>query len=254
MKVHINTTQRTQKFLELPEYPTKVYLNFGKAKRKMVKPRIIINPVQGLRNTRDKLRQHQLLQQAEIRKPRFFETHIEAIQYMEETGNAVVAKRINHSKCKGMYKFNNTQELNNSADQRVFNSEYYYFEEFVVCNREWRIHVSVAQDEEVISYRKCLRGELLEDGEKPWFRNNDNCYFKLDSEEDKKENWPEIIAECKRAIEVLGMDIAAVDVGEYTKKGSREFYIFEVNSAPGMEENTRKAYEQAINTLIVSRL
>jgi glutathione synthase/RimK-type ligase-like ATP-grasp enzyme len=254
MKVHINTTQRTQKFLELPEYPVKVYLNFGKAKRKMIKPRIIINSVHGLRNTRDKLVQHRLLQEAGIRKPRYFETHVEAIAYMEESGNAVVAKRINHSKCKGMYRFNTVEELNNSADRRVFDSQYYYFEEFVVCNREWRIHVSSAQDEEVISYRKCLRGEVLEEGEKPWFRNNDNCYFKLNSEEDKKENWGEVVAECKRAIEILGMDIAAVDVGEYTKKGARQFYIFEVNSAPGMEENTRKAYEKAIDTIVQSKL
>lgn len=252
MKVHINTSQRTQKFLELPEYPVKVYLNFGKAKRKMIKPRIIINPVQGLRNTRDKLLQHQILQQHGIRKPRFFETHIEAIAYMEETGNPVVAKRINHSKCKGMYRFMNVDELNASQDRRVFDSQYYYFEEFVQCNREWRVHVSVAQDDEVIAYRKCLRGDL--EGDKPWFRNNDNCYFKLDSDEDKKENWPEIVAECKRAIEALGMDIAAVDLGEYTKKGAREFYIFEVNSAPGMEENTRRAYEQAIDRIVQSRL
>lgn len=251
MRPIINTSQATQKLLNLPDYPVQVYVNFGKAKKNMVRRRIVINNFRGLRNTRDKKLQHELLTNAGIKKPAHFLTAQEAAQFMRDTGRAVVAKRNNHSKCRGMYRFNTVEELDNSQDRRVFNPELYYFEEFVSCNREWRVHVSVGQDNEVVAYRKCLRPEI---DEKPWFRNLDNCYFKLDCEEDKKENWNEIIAECKRAIEVLGMDIAAVDIGENTRKGARDFYIFEVNSAPGMEEHTRRHYEQAIDTLVQQRL
>lgn len=252
MKPIISTSQATQKLLELEDAPIPVYVQFGKAKKdKRRGRRIIVNPLKGLMNTRNKLRQHQLLSEAGIRKPRFFVTHQEALAFMEETGTPVVAKRINHSKCRGMYRFNTPDELRNSQDRRVFTPDY-YFEEFVRCNREWRIAVSRYHENEVIAYRKCLREEV--EGEKPWFRNNDNCYFKLDSDGDKKAWWPEIIAECRRALEVLGMDIAAVDIGENTKVEGGAFYIYEFNSAPGMEENTRAAYAKAINEIIQIKL
>lgn len=250
MKPIISTSQATQKLLELDDQPIPVYVQFGKAKKDKRKGRrIIVNPLIGLQNTRNKLVQHRILTKAEVRKPRFFETHQEALDFMSTTGGAVVAKRINHSKCRGMYRFMNVEELNASTDRRVFDRTQYYFEEFVKCNREWRIAVSRYHDNEVIAYRKCLRAP---EDMKPWFRNLDNCYFKMDIEGDKKEWWSQIMSEARKGLDALGMDIAAVDVGENTKTG--EFYIYEFNSAPGMEDVTRAAYAKAINEIIAFKM
>ena len=257
-RIIINTTQRTQKFLEPKGIEgIRSYIQFGKAKANKKRPYLVVNPLRGLKNTRNKYRQHQLLEEAGIRKPKFIPNADLARQFLEETGNPVVAKRVNHSRGKGMYRIKSVEELY-AANPIIFDAERYYFEEFVTCNREWRVSVSRYQDEEVVAYRKCLLGDVVEkikanDEPKPWIRNLENCYFKLDSEADKMPWWNEIVAECKRAIEVLGMDIAAVDLGENNKIDGGAFYIYEVNSAPGMEEHTRQNYEEAINTIIRSK-
>jgi len=255
MSVVINTTQKTQKYLELKGIPgLTTYVQFGKAKKNKKKKRVIVNPLQGLRNTRNKYQQHILLQEANIKKPRFLRNYKEAIGFMRETGNPIVAKRVNHSRGRGMYLIKNEEELF-ACNPIVLDDSRYFFEEFVICNREWRIHVSRYHDEEVVAYRKCLLGEVVEevkkkDLKKPWIRNLDTCYFKLDSEKDKMSWFGDMVAECKRAIEVLGMDIAGVDVGENNKVDGGEFYIYEVNSAPGMEDHTRSCYEKAIQEII----
>lgn len=254
----INTSQKTQKYLELKPRDFNVFVQFGKAKKKKPRPRVTVNYLNGLRNTRNKVTQHQLLQQAGIKKPRFMRTATEAGAFLRENPDAIiVAKRVNHSRGRGMYRINGLEAFNSrSLNPIVFDQEQYYFEEYVDCNREWRIHVSQYQDNEVIAYRKCLRQEYVdewresEEVDKPWIRNMDTCYYKLDSNGDKQPWWDDMVAECKRAIEVLGMDIAGIDIGENTKVEGGDFYIYEVNSACGMEENTREHYEQAIETII----
>jgi glutathione synthase/RimK-type ligase-like ATP-grasp enzyme len=253
--VVINTTQRTQKFLDIKPYENfTTYVQFGKAKKNKKRPRVVVNPLNGLRNTRNKYQQHILLSEAGIKKPKFMRTAREALTFLNETGNPVVAKRHNHSRGRGMYRIRNEEELY-ACNPIILDDRQYYFEEFVTCNREWRIHVSRFQDEEVVAYRKCLLGEVVEalkaTGEpKPWIRNLENCYFKLDSEQDKEAWFPDMVAECKRALDVLGMDIAGFDVGENNKVDGGNFYIYEANSACGMEDNTREQYEEAINTIV----
>lgn len=257
-RVIINTTQRTQKFLDLKGVDgITSYVQFGKAKKNKKRPFIVVNKLSGLKNTRNKYQQHVLLDQEGIRKPKFLANADLAREFLEETGNPVVAKRVNHSRGRGMYRISSVEELY-AANPIIFDPDQYYFEEFVKCNREWRITVSRYHDQEVVAYRKCLLGEVMDElretGEpKPWIRNLENCYFKLDSEEDKMPWWDEIVTECKRAIEVLGMDIAAVDLGENNKIEGGAFYIYEVNSAPGMEEHTREKYEEAINDIISAK-
>lgn len=251
----ISTSQKTQKLLELKEHRVRSYVQFGKAKLNKKGKRIVVNPLTGLINARDKLKQQLVLEEHGIKKPKFFTNVNEAIEFIRVTGNPIVAKRHFHSKGRGMKKFTTAEELEN--DLSVHNG--YYYQEFVKCNREWRIHVSRFQDTEVVAYRKCYTQEIIDgyrdnDLEKPWFRNLENCYFKLDVEDDKMEWWNDMVLECKKAIEALGMDIAGVDVGENTKIEGGAFYIYEVNSACGMEENTRAKYAEAIDTIIEEKI
>jgi|GEM_PF-6367915 len=253
MKPVINTTQRTQKFLELNDYPFHTYVQFGKAKKRKKRPRVVVNPLSGLQNTRDKFVQQQLLLNAGLRVPQFFGDDVNAVREFLDNGGVVVAKRFKHSKGRGMKKFSSREEFENDIHTVI---QRYYFQEFQEMNREWRIHVSKFQDEAVVAYRKCFKADIVEQyidevAPKPWFRNLVNCYFKLDGvEEDKKPWFDDMVLEAKRAIEVLGMDIAGIDMGENTKVDGGKFVIYEVNSACGMEEHTRSCYEKAIDKII----
>lgn len=253
MKPIINTTQSTQKLLELQDRPFPVYIQFGKAKLNKRRGNVTVNPVSGLRNTRNKVSQHILLQEQDIAKPRFMRNRQELTAFLTANPTScVVAKRVNHSRGRGMYRINGLESLP-SVNPVVFDETQYYFEEFVKCNREWRIHVSPLLDEEVTAYRKCLRGEYVEawraqETDKPWIRNLETCYYKLDCDGDKKAHYPAMVEECRKALSILGLHIGGVDIGENTKTG--QFFIFEVNSACGMEENTRESYANAIEQII----
>jgi len=260
MKPIISTSQKTQKYLELPDYdfrtrrgtPVHVYCQFGAAKLNKQRPRIVVNTLASLKQTRNKPNAQQMLHEAGLKVPYFMSNVGEAIEFMERENKPIVGKMYNHSRGRGIRKFETPDELRASQDELTR----YYFQEFVEANREWRVHVSRWQDEEVVAYRKCLRPDLLQhirdnDLPRPWVRNIENCYFKYDGvEEDKAPHWNEVIRQCKQAIEVLGLDIAGVDVGENTRDGTLDFWIFEVNSASAMEEFTRERYIQALDVII----
>lgn len=250
----INTTQRTQKFLELEPRPFKVYLQFGKGKANKGRPRVVVNSVKGLKKTRNKPLQQDLLSEDGIKVPTYFHhAWQDAADHVEQNGGKIVAKKNNHSRGRGIKLLSTPQEIREFGRRKGNN---YYYQTFHDMNREWRIHVSAYHDEPVVAYRKCLRGEVVErwrnddDFEKPWVRNMENCYFKLNSEEDKEPWFDDMVAECKRAIEVLDMDIAGVDIGENNKVDGGDYVIYEVNSACGMEEVTRANYERCIEDIV----
>jgi glutathione synthase/RimK-type ligase-like ATP-grasp enzyme len=249
----ITKSQRTPRFLEVRPRPFKVYLQFGVAKKNKVRPRVTVNYLRGIKNTRNKPRQQQLLHDAGIKVPQYFGGDADmAAGYLEQNGGQIVGKIENHSRGRGIKLFDNPDELSEFGWHR----NNYYYQTYHDMNREWRIHVSNYHDEPVIAYRKCFRGEVVDayrngDMDKPWVRNMENCYFKLDGVEEDKEPWfDEMVEECKNAIDVLGMDIAGVDIGENNKVDGGDYVIYEVNSCCGMEETTRSHYEEAIEDII----
>lgn len=251
MPTIINSTQPSPRKLELKEYDFHVYPQFGKGKANKRRPRVVVNWVRGLKNTRNKPRQMRLLSEAGLRVPQFFDRDYRAaIDYMEETGNKVVGKRLKHSRGRGIRCFETPEQLLRFARTN------YYYQAYCEMNREWRIHVSRYHTEPVCAYRKCFQGEVVDayrsgEMEKPWVRNLENCYFKLEGVEDDKEPWfGDMVTECKRALEILGMDIAGIDVGENNKIQGGDYTIYEVNSACGMEDLTKEAYEKAVNDII----
>lgn len=252
MPTIINSTQPSPRGLQLNEYDFYAYVQFGKGVKIKRRPRVVVNLVRGLRNTRNKPRQMQLLSEAGLRVPQQFPELITACNHIRE-GGKVVGKRLNHSRGRGIMLFEDPDEL---WEFGRANHGRYYFQEYRDMNREWRIHVSRFHEEPVCAYRKCFRGEVVEayraeEIEKPWVRNLENCYFKLDGVDEDKEPWfDDMVYECRRALEVLDMDIAGVDVGENNKVDGGDFVIYEVNSACGMDEHTRTSYEQAINEII----
>ena len=104
--------------------------------------------------------------------------------------------------------------------------------------REFRIHVFKARIIDMVEKRK-RRG--FED-RNSWIRNLHNGYvFARDNLQ-----IPECVKqEALRATACLGLDFGAVDVAYREKEGKA--YVFEVNTAPGVEGTTIKSYINAIS-------
>lgn len=115
----------------------------------------------------------------------------------------------------------------------------FYFERFVECDKEFRVHVF--NDFIIHIDRKCLR----KGKEHHWIKNLER-YVYLEKDTDLLNLNTKI--DCIRAVRCLGLVFGAVDVGFNSK--SKEHYIYEVNSAPGLRTITREKYQKAIKEYI----
>lgn len=148
----------------------------------------------------------------------------------------LVGKVKYHAKGEGMVKIDSMEELSSFIRE----NRGYHFEEFFNGTREYRIHCSPLLEDEIFSVRKVRTKN--EDGELPWhFHLNQGAFLK---DFEKPSNWNQIVQASKDAVAALGMDIGAVDV-RTSRRGDR-FVIIEVNSSPGMADNTESHYRDAI--------
>lgn len=107
--------------------------------------------------------------------------------------------------------------------------------------REFRIHVFNGQ---IIAQVEKLRKRGFENRQ-PWIRNHANGWVFCA----EGITVPEIVRqEAVKATAALGLDFGAVDVAYREKENCA--YIFEVNTAPGLEGRTIVAYTNAIRSLL----
>lgn len=114
------------------------------------------------------------------------------------------------------------------------------YTKYVNNDKEYRIHVF--RGKVIMAVQKLVRRNSPTEY-RGLIRNNDNTVFK------QVEVYPNIVAEkaiC--AVNALGLDFGAVDIGMNYSEGKA--YIFEVNTACGIGENTMKAYVKAIQTCL----
>ena len=103
--------------------------------------------------------------------------------------------------------------------------------------REFRIHVFEGRIIDMVEKRK-QRGF---EGRSEWIRNHANGYVFCRNDL----NVPAIVQEqAVAACRAVGLDFGAVDVAFREKEGRA--FVFEVNSAPGMEGTTIQKYANAI--------
>lgn len=103
--------------------------------------------------------------------------------------------------------------------------------------REYRVHVFNGRVIDMVEKRRRKGVE----GRNPWVRNHDNGYvFCRDGLA-----VPEVVrTEAIAAVRALGLDFGAADVA-FREKENRAF-VFEVNSAPGLEGTTVQSYAKAV--------
>jgi hypothetical protein len=91
--------------------------------------------------------------------------------------------------------------------------------------------------------------------DKKFQRHDDNCVWILEENPsfDKPVNWNDIVADCVKALQSLGLDIAAFDVKVQSAKTSKgeqrknpEWIIIESCSAPSFGEITAQKYNEIV--------
>jgi glutathione synthase/RimK-type ligase-like ATP-grasp enzyme len=204
-----------------------------------------LNPVQAIKNCADKLRMKELFHQAGVKTPSTF-VFDEGIKDLssnefiqeEDLPFPLIAKKLRHSRGRGMQKINNLEEF-----QALNNKNTYYFEPFMNYTREYRIHVSSLGE-----YFYTCRKLLKQDAEDRWFRNNQNSVWYIESNPsfNKPDTWDAIVADCVTALNALGLDFAAADV-KVNKKGN--WTILELNSAPSFGEKDSLVSQKYIEYL-----
>lgn len=171
-------------------------------------------------------------------------------------GYPIVAKHIFGSRGRGNYKLDSVEQLTVWLKGKSISD--YIFEKFHNYNREYRLHVTAAGC--FYTCRKMLKNETPDD--KRWYRNDSNSVWIVEKKEGrenpvfaKPSNWKEIEAECVKALKSCGLDFGAVDLRVQGKeaKGSPEFIIIEINSAPGLGDIGVEIYKTELLKLINSK-
>lgn len=218
---------------------------------------IEINTIESIDNCSDKITMKNIFAEAEIKSPTHY-THKE-MELMVAEGDKIkfpiIAKLQYRSKGIGMRKLDNIGALKaflngNEYKSSLRRGKVYYFEVFKNYNKEYRIHVS-SLGHCFYTCRKMIKQDTPDN--RKWFKNDENSNWILEDNPlfDKPDNWDEIVSECNRARDILGLDIAACDV---RVAADGRFVIIEANSAPSFGGITRFRYAEIVYRLYNKKL
>lgn len=176
----------------------------------------------------NKLRALQTMRAAGVSIPEFTPDQAVAQQWIRE-GKVVVGRRIlNGSKGIGCVVW--SEETDTATPCPLYTKHLRH-------KREFRIHVF---NRRIIDMVEKLKRRGFE-GRNSWIRNHNNGYVFARGGRDIP---TEVQREAEKATRSLGLDFGAVDVA-YREKENKA-YVFEVNTAPGMEGTTIQRYADAI--------
>lgn len=232
-------------------YPFRSIVRFGSVSRVPdLHRRVEVNTVEAIRNASNKMRMKEI----------FTANNIKSTKWMVATASStlptgwkfpIVAKLCYRSGGKGMVKIDTPEQLTTFINEKIRNrnreTNPYYFEEFVNCKREYRIHVSQASTSELFSVRKLVSENIPK--EKQWIKSISNGAFVEEFE--KPQQWTQMVNECKKALVAIKLDIGCFDV-KY-KKSDGSFYLLEVNSSPAMGDKTKAIYINEIDKILKAK-
>ena len=201
---------------------------------------IEINTIDAVKNSANKL----------LMKTCFDEAGVNTAEWWEITDDLdindlpypVVLKHVHGSRGTGNTLINSVEGLKDHL-QHITNHNKYIIERFHNYNREYRLHVT--KDGCFYTCRKMLKS----DAQERWYRNNDNCVWLLEENEqfDKPVNWDDIVEHCVRALEAVGLDVGACDVRVQSARNkdgdlreNPKFIILEINSAASFGDTDEK--------------
>jgi len=209
---------------------------------------IEINTVDGVVNSSDKKKMKELFDMAGVRTAEWVWGEEDA----SHLGFPLIIKHRHSHGGNGLFfiqtqeeldEFINTQEELDRFIHSNIHLRNYIIEKYYNYGREYRLHVF--EDRCIYTCRKLIKNDTPDD--QRWHRHDCNCVWYIESNPlfNKPETWDEIVAECVKAKDAVGLDIAAIDVKVSTN--GRDFIILETNSGPSLGEGTAERYA---NTLL----
>lgn len=243
-------------------YPTKTVEQRARIKE--------INSVEGVKNSSSKLLMKQCFTRANVKTAQWwtctdftrqggtFEFYGEGLERDDtfRTNNLpypIIAKSHYGSRGEGNTLINNQQELESWMRGKTVSN--YIFEKYYTYTREYRLHVT--KNGCFYTCRKMLKRDTPDD--KKFQRHDDNCVWIMDTNPDfdKPVNWKEIEADCVKALNSLGLDIAGFDVKVQSAKDAKgktratcDWIVIESGSACSHGEVTKVKYREEIIKLL----
>ena len=214
------------------------------------KPIIEINTVEACHNSGNKI----------LMKECFDELNVKSAEWdvVEQPGGEVtnweifpaIIKHKNSAKGKGIYMINSIEEYEDFINDK--NRLYdYIIEKYYNYSKEYRLHVT--KDGCFYTCRKMLKQNATD----RWHRHDSNSVWIVEENPlfEKPKNWDDVVNECVKALNAVGLDIGACDVKIQSEKGKPNsfipnFIIMEINSAPAMGSRTLIEYEKILNKIV----
>lgn len=229
-----------QRMGQMPKFPKRVRIRFGST---IPHSRVdyIINKIDAIKNTANKMTMKRLLSAAGVNTPKYFLNDDAGRNAIMEghLGEKIFFKTPYHSRGRGMVMYDTKESAMTQLNKG-------YFEESKISWREYRVHV---MDGEVFYVdEKRPKDQSMKLKDRPIVKNMSNGFKFRRPLADYPD---EVHTESVKAVEALGLDFGGVDVG-VTKDG--EVVIYEVNSAPSLRTKTRKLYQKALVKLIWKKI
>lgn len=210
------------------------------------------NSVESIENSRDKLRMKACFKKHNVTQANWYHGtfNIETIKkhfgISKTEEYQLVGKAICGFQGKGMVLIENDTQLMDFC--KTHTPQNFYLELFHNYGREYRLHAT--RDKVFMSWRK-LR---TKDATERWFFNSHNCNWVGEAHElfDKPSNWAELCRMACKAVESVGLDIAAIDL-RISSKDPSQFIILECNSAPSLGEEGIIKYREQIREVLINK-
>lgn len=211
---------------------------------------IEINSIEGITNSRCKLLMKQKFTEAEVRTANWRDCDNTTEEGWDWTVFPAIIKQNGSHGGEGIFLINNNEEL--VAFLHSHNhGRGYIIEEYKNFTKEYRLHVTAEGC--FYTCRKMLKADATE----RWHRHDSNSVWILEENElfEKPKNWDDIVAECVKALNAVGLQTGACDVKVQSEKGKRtsfipDFIVLEINSAPSLAEVTTQKYFEQLTKMI----
>jgi len=219
------------------------------------RPVVEVNTAEACHNSGDKRLMKVLFDEAGVKTAPWLDLNV-AIHDADHTWTyfPAIIKHFNSCKGEGIYFIERQSDLDTFvANNRVLSN--FVIERYMGFQKEYRLHVT--KDGCFYTCRKMLK----QDAEDRWHRHDSNSVWMMEENPlfEKPKNWDDIVSECVKALNAVGLDVGACDVKIQSEKGRREdfipdFIILEINSAASLGSVTEVKYREELPKIINDKI
>jgi len=243
------------------EFPMRAIVRFGSRTTTAeaypnaygVRPIIEVNTPEACHNSGDKILMKECFDRAGVKTAKW-KLLISTIGNIDEWDiYPAIVKHKNSCKGKGIYLIENREDL--VEFNRLNRLSDYIIEQYLPYTKEYRLHVT--KNGCFYTCRKMLKS----DAEERWHRHDTNSVWIMEENQafDKPKNWDDVVSECVKALNAVGLTVGACDIKIQSEKGKRadyvpDFVILEINSAPSFGTVTLEKYRQELPKIINDKI